>query len=84
MTIIGRTINKKYKIFDFFQEIPVSFTFLHDSLSVARCKQVFTADIKSLIVGAVVELEASFKVPVLAIFDIDLFTKHKFQVCTLM
>ena len=61
---------RKFAIFEVFRAYLEEFSiFFRDIYMVARSYQALAADIKSLLVTALVSLETRLKVPILAIFD---------------
>ena len=56
------------KLFDWHQNISEFSIFFHEIYTVAKSYQVLVADIKSLLISALVSLEARLKVPIFAIF----------------
>ena len=60
---------RKFAIFEVFRAYLREFSiFFHEIYMVARSYQVLAADIKSLLISALVSLETRLKVPILAIF----------------
>ena len=62
-------VKRKFAIFEVFRAYLRDFSiFFHEINIIARSFRVLAADIKSLLVSALVSLETRLKVPILAIF----------------